>query len=184
VAIKSTVQSLSLLSVSLERHRVEAMSLPCAAGVIMFSDILTPLPSMGIDFDVIKGSGPCIFDPIRSMDQASLPTPLLPHARRARSGCAHAALATCAQVKVLKKIDDPEKTVPFLQPILSSLRKETEGKATLLGFIGAPFTLAAYSIEGKADKNLIQTKRMMLYNPEIVHVHPLPDRTPLLRLSL
>ena len=75
MAIKSTVQSLSLLSVSLERHRVEAMSSPCAAGVIMFSDILTPLPSMGIDFDVIKGSGPCIFDPIRSMDQASLPCP-------------------------------------------------------------------------------------------------------------
>ena len=38
-------------------------------GVIMFSDILTPLPSMGIEFDVIKGSGPVIFDPIRSMDQ-------------------------------------------------------------------------------------------------------------------
>jgi len=38
-------------------------------GVIMFSDILTPLPSMGIEFDVIKGSGPVIFEPIRSMDQ-------------------------------------------------------------------------------------------------------------------
>jgi hypothetical protein len=42
-------------------------------GVIMFSDILTPLPSMGIEFDVIKGSGPVIFDPIRSMDQVHLP---------------------------------------------------------------------------------------------------------------
>ena len=38
-------------------------------GVIMFSDILTPLPSMGIEFDVVKGSGPVILDPIRSMDQ-------------------------------------------------------------------------------------------------------------------
>lgn len=38
-------------------------------GVIMFSDILTPLPSMGIEFDVVKGTGPVIFDPIRSMDQ-------------------------------------------------------------------------------------------------------------------
>ena len=35
----------------------------------MFSDILTPLPSMGIEFDVIKGSGPKIFTPIRSMEQ-------------------------------------------------------------------------------------------------------------------
>ena len=64
-------------------------------GVIMFSDILTPLPSMGIEFDVVKGSGPVIFEPIRSADQ----------------------------VAKLKKIDDPEKSAPFLRTILSSLRK-------------------------------------------------------------
>jgi uroporphyrinogen-III decarboxylase len=64
-------------------------------GVIMFSDILTPLPSMGIEFDVVKGSGPVIFDPIRSAEQVSK----------------------------LKKIDDPDKTTPFLRTILSSLRK-------------------------------------------------------------
>lgn len=50
-------------------------------GVIMFSDILTPLPSMGIEFDVVKGSGPVIFDPIRSMDQVRLGT--LSRAQRA-----------------------------------------------------------------------------------------------------
>eukprot|EP00960_Hanusia_phi_P013356 390990-Hanusia_phi.AAC.1 len=97
-------------------------------GVIMFSDILTPLPSMGIEFDVVKGSGPVIFDPIRSMDQ----------------------------IKSLKPIDDPDNTVPFLREILQSLRKETEGKTTLLGFVGSPFTLAAYSVEGKANKNCFQ----------------------------
>ena len=64
-------------------------------GVIMFSDILTPLPSMGIEFDVVKGSGPVIFDPIRSMDQ----------------------------IKSLKPIDDPDASVPFLREILQSLRK-------------------------------------------------------------
>jgi hypothetical protein len=67
-------------------------------GVIMFSDILTPLPSMGIEFDVVKGSGPVIFEPIRSADQ----------------------------VAQLKKIDDPERTAPFLRTILSSLRKVCE----------------------------------------------------------
>ena len=118
-------------------------------GVIMFSDILTPLPSMGIEFDVVKGSGPVIFEPIR----------------------------TAEQVANLKKIDDPDKTAPFLRTILSSLRKvqyvsrfcnrlfvsrylarqqETEGKTTLLGFVGSPFTLAAYAIEGKANKNCFQ----------------------------
>jgi len=110
-------------------------------GVIMFSDILTPLPSMGIEFDVVKGSGPVIFDPIRS----------------------------AVQVSKLKKIDDPDKTTPFLRTILSSLRKETEGKTTLLGFVGSPFTLAAYAIEGKANKNCYQTKKMMYNNPALLH---------------
>lgn len=110
-------------------------------GVIMFSDILTPLPSMGIEFDVVKGSGPVIFEPIRSADQ----------------------------VAQLKKIDDPERTAPFLRTILSSLRKETEGKTTLLGFVGSPFTLAAYAIEGKANKNCFQTKKMMYNNPALLH---------------
>ena len=53
------------------------------------------------------------------------------------------------QVKALKQIDNPDVTVPFLRTTLEALRKETEGRATLLGFIGSPFTLAAYSVEGK-----------------------------------
>jgi uroporphyrinogen-III decarboxylase len=64
-------------------------------GVIMFSDILTPLPSMGIEFDVVKGKGPIIPTPIRSMEQ----------------------------VKQLKPISDPDSTTPFLRPILETLRK-------------------------------------------------------------
>jgi uroporphyrinogen decarboxylase len=64
-------------------------------GVIMFSDILTPLPSMGIEFDVIKGKGPQIPTPIRSMEQ----------------------------VKALKPIADPDSTTPFLRPIIETLRK-------------------------------------------------------------
>ena len=53
-------------------------------GVIMFSDILTPLPSMGIEFGVVKGSGPVIFDPIRSMDQVRLGTLLRPQSASCR----------------------------------------------------------------------------------------------------
>eukprot|EP00281_Chroomonas_sp_CCMP1168_P013279 CAMPEP_0206285132 /NCGR_PEP_ID=MMETSP0047_2-20121206/41149_1 /ASSEMBLY_ACC=CAM_ASM_000192 /TAXON_ID=195065 /ORGANISM="Chroomonas mesostigmatica_cf, Strain CCMP1168" /LENGTH=402 /DNA_ID=CAMNT_0053715641 /DNA_START=71 /DNA_END=1279 /DNA_ORIENTATION=- len=110
-------------------------------GVIMFSDILTPLPSMGIEFDVIKGTGPVIPTPIRSMDQVERLTP----------------------------IDDPDKTTPFLRTILETLRKETEGKATLLGFVGSPFTLAAYAVEGKANKNCFETKKMMYNDPAVMH---------------
>lgn len=56
---------------------------------------------------------------------------------------------TLKQVKALKQIDNPDVTVPFLRTTLEALRKETEGRSTLLGFIGSPFTLAAYSVEGK-----------------------------------
>lgn len=110
-------------------------------GVIMFSDILTPLPGVGIEFDVIRGKGPRIETPIRSMEQ----------------------------VKELVPLDDPEAKLPFIQPILSTLRQEIDDETTLLGFIGTPWTLAAYSMEGKADRHLVNTKQIMTQNPEILH---------------
>lgn len=110
-------------------------------GVIMFSDILTPLPALGIEFDVIKGKGPRIDTPIRSMDQ----------------------------VRSLRTMDDPLSTLPFVHDTLKALRAEIDGQSTLLGFIGTPWTLAAYAIEGKADRNCRATKTMMMNNPEILH---------------
>ncbi|WIA13392.1 hypothetical protein OEZ85_006972 [Tetradesmus obliquus] len=110
-------------------------------GVIFFSDILTPLPALGIEFDVIKGKGPRIDDPIRSMEQ----------------------------IKALKTLDDPLNSLPFVHEILSSLRKEVDGQATLLGFVGTPWTLAAYAMEGKADRDCKQTKMIMFNNPALLH---------------
>ena len=109
-------------------------------GVIMFSDILTPLPALGVEFDVVRGKGPVV-EPVRSMED----------------------------VKKLKTLDDPDSSLPFIRPILSTLRKEIEGQSTMLGFIGAPWTLAAYAIEGKSDRHLVVTKQMMTKNPEILH---------------
>ena len=109
-------------------------------GVIMFSDILTPLPALGVEFDVVRGKGPVV-EPVRSMEE----------------------------VKKLKTLDDPDSSLPFIRPILSTLRKEIEGQSTMLGFIGAPWTLAAYAIEGKSDRHLVVTKQMMTKNPEILH---------------
>lgn len=108
-------------------------------GVIMFSDILTPLPGMGIDFDILPGKGPIIPNAIRSL----------------------------ADVKErVHPMADPASSHPFIGEILGSLRKETEGKCTLLGFVGAPWTLAAYSIEGGSTKNCEHAKRMMYESPE------------------
>lgn len=109
-------------------------------GVIMFSDILTPLPALGIEFDMIKGKGPQIANPVRTLED----------------------------VRALRSLDDPGKSLPFIRDILSSLRREVDGKSTLLGFVGTPWTLAAYAMEGAADKNLLVTKSIMLHNPEVL----------------
>ncbi|OUS42617.1 uroporphyrinogen decarboxylase [Ostreococcus tauri] len=109
-------------------------------GVIMFSDILTPLPALGIEFDVVKGKGPVVHQ-VKSMDD----------------------------VRAMKTLDDPEKSLPFVREILSSLRKEIDGQSTMLGFIGSPWTLAAYAMEGSSDRHLVTTKQIMTQNPELLH---------------
>ena len=113
----------------------------------MFSDILTPLPALGIDFDVIKGKGPVIGSPVRSAED----------------------------VAALLPMDDPATKLPFVAETLSTLRKEVAGgrngyeTPAVLGFIGTPWTLAAYAMEGKADRHLLQTKQVMMHNPEVLH---------------
>ncbi|KAF5841847.1 hypothetical protein DUNSADRAFT_10910, partial [Dunaliella salina] len=65
----------------------------------------------------------------------------------------------CLQVLKLHPLADPASRLPFIETTLSTLRKEIDGTGTtLLGFVGTPWTLAAYSIEGKADKDCKETK--------------------------
>jgi uroporphyrinogen decarboxylase len=109
-------------------------------GVILFSDILTPLTGMGIPFDIIESKGPIIDPPIRSLEQ----------------------------VKKLRPLD-PASDLGFVGEILGILRKEVGDKATVLGFVGAPWTLAAYCIEGKSSKDYAIIKRMAYTEPEILH---------------
>jgi uroporphyrinogen decarboxylase len=109
-------------------------------GVIMFSDILTPLPGMGIPFEIIESSGPIITPPIRSEEQ----------------------------IKQLKPLE-PEESLPFIKTILKTLRQEVGNKSTVLGFVGAPWTLAAYAIEGKTSKTYSAIKSMAFSQPEILH---------------
>ena len=117
---------------SLQCHRAYGMD-----GIIMFSDILTPLPTLGIDFDVVRGQGPQIYTEVRTEeDVAKMPDP--------------------------SDIDFDEK-LPFIKEILGTLSKEAEeANTSLIGFIGAPFTLGAYTIEGKSSKDCLTTKKMMM----------------------
>jgi len=109
-------------------------------GVILFSDILTPLPGIGIPFDIIESKGPIIDPPIRSQEQIDKLHPL-----------------------------DPAKDLPFIKTILQTLRNEVGNRSTVLGFVGAPWTLAAYAIEGKSSKDYSQIKSMAFSRPEILH---------------
>jgi uroporphyrinogen decarboxylase len=109
-------------------------------GVILFSDILTPLTGMGIPFDIIESKGPIIDPPIRSLEQIE-------------------------QVRTL----DPESSLPFIREILQTLRQEVGNKATVLGFVGAPWTLAAYAIEGKSSKDYKIIKSMAFSEPAMLH---------------
>jgi uroporphyrinogen decarboxylase len=104
-------------------------------GIIMFSDILTPLPVMGIEFDVIKGTGPVISTKIRTEED----------------------------VAALSEDYDFDAKIPFIREILGSLKKEADvANTSLIGFVGAPFTLASYTIEGKSSKHCLETKKMMM----------------------
>ncbi|HBL60392.1 MAG TPA: uroporphyrinogen decarboxylase [Cyanobacteria bacterium UBA8803] len=108
-------------------------------GVILFSDILTPLPGIGIPFDIIESRGPIIDPPIRSGSQIEQLHPL-----------------------ELDKLS-------FVGEILQTLRQEIDGKAALLGFVGAPWTLAAYAVEGKSSKNYSIIKGMAFNEPRMLH---------------
>ncbi|MEM6502382.1 MAG: uroporphyrinogen decarboxylase [Cyanobacteria bacterium P01_C01_bin.89] len=109
-------------------------------GVIMFSDILTPLPGLGINFEIVESKGPVIENPIRTMDQVSKLTPF-----------------------------EPDSQFPFIKTILNTLRAEVDSHTTVLGFVGAPWTLAAYSIEGKSSKDYAKIKAMAFSEPTVLH---------------
>ncbi|MGQ9509422.1 MAG: uroporphyrinogen decarboxylase [Thermodesulfobacteriota bacterium] len=101
---------------------------------ILFSDILLPLEPMGVDLEFKKGEGPVI-RPVR--DEKEI---------------AHLRLYV------------PEKTLSFLFKTIKIVRKELDGKVPLIGFSGAPFTLASYLIEGGHSSHYIHTKSLMYQN--------------------
>lgn len=109
-------------------------------GVILFSDIVTPLPGLGIEMDIAEGKGPIIQSPIRSSQQVE-------------------------QLRTL----EPAESLPFIKQILQALRSEVGDKSTVLGFVGAPWTLAAYAVEGKGSKSYSVIKGMAFSDPTVLH---------------
>src|SRR5213075_2164357 len=107
---------------------------------ILFSDLLLPLGPMGIRFDFIKGEGPAIENPLRSEDDLAR----------------------------VRRYDPREELSAVLQAIRQTTR-ELAGRVPLIGFAGAPFTLASYAIEGGHSTSFAHTKALMYGHPKAWH---------------
>lgn len=103
---------------------------------ILFSDILIPVEAMGMHLEFSEKKGPLLSEPVRN-----------------KSGVDKLV------------IPDTEDSMPFVLETIRILRQELENRVPLIGFSGAPFTLATYIIEGGSSKNFVNTKKMMYQNP-------------------
>ncbi len=112
------------------RHGVDA--------AVLYSDIVVPLKAIGVDLDIVPGTGPVIADPVRSARGVERLRPL--------TG------------------DD----VPYVAAACRGL-VDTLGTTPLIGFAGAPFTLASYLVEGGPSRDLARTKALMHDDPGLWH---------------
>ena len=103
---------------------------------IIFADILLPVEAMGVGLEFAKGEGPVIHRPVRGA----------------------ADLAGLADV-------DPREATPFVFEAIQKVRKALSERVPLIGFAGAPFTVASYLIEGGASREYLHTKRLMHDDP-------------------
>jgi len=106
---------------------------------IIFADILLPLEAMGLQLEFAEGEGPVIHNPIRSR----------------------------AAVDRLAVIDGQE--LRYVYDAIRVTRRALDGRVPLIGFAGAPFTLASYAIEGGGSRNYVATKQLMYREPETWH---------------
>ncbi len=104
---------------------------------IIFADILPPLEGMGLSLEFVRGEGPLIHNPVRAAaDVERLRTP------------------------------SPEDALPFTLEAIRLSRAELDPRGIpLIGFSGAPFTLACYAVEGGASRHQAKVKQLMMSEP-------------------
>jgi uroporphyrinogen decarboxylase len=108
---------------------------------ILYSDIMSPLAAIGVDLELVEDVGPVVQAPIRSRDDLARLRPL-----------------------------DVEADVPFVLETIRLLRRELAAWGMpLIGFAGAPFTLAGYLVEGKPSRDFARTKQLMYTDPDFWH---------------
>ncbi len=106
---------------------------------IIFADILLPLEPMGLSLEFAAGEGPVIHNPVRNQ----------------------------ADVERLTVVDGSE--LQYVAEAIRQARRALNGRVPLIGFAGAPFTLASYAIEGGSSRNYLLTKQLMYCEPKAWH---------------
>ncbi|MCZ6918088.1 MAG: uroporphyrinogen decarboxylase [Gemmatimonadetes bacterium] len=107
---------------------------------IIFSDILLPFVPMGLELEYVKGQGPVIHNPVRS----------------------------ARDVERLHPVDVHE-SLGYVADAVRMVTTELDGSTPLIGFAGAPFTLASYAIEGGGSRHFKEAKRFMFSEPDAWH---------------
>ena len=107
---------------------------------ILFSDLLLPLDPMGIRFDFVRGEGPAIADPLR----------------------------TEAELARVRRFE-PREELGYVLDAIRQIKQALGGLVPLIGFAGAPFTLASYAIEGGHSSSFAHTKALMYGAPAAWH---------------
>ena len=125
------------LAVQVTLQPVDAIDVDAA---ILFSDLLLPLDPLGIPFDFVKGEGPVIDPPVRTVERID--------------GL---------------RVFDPRESLGHVLDTIRLLRRQLAERVPLIGFAGAPFTLASYAVEGGPSNNYARTKALMYGEPEAWH---------------
>ena len=105
---------------------------------ILFADIMLPLEGLGVRLDLVDGIGPVIENPVSKMED----------------------------LEKLKSFS-PKDHVPYVLDSIGSIKQALDDRVPLIGFSGAPFTLASYLIEGSPSRDFAKTKKMMYSQPDL-----------------
>lgn len=141
-AVKGTTPSLEFFKNPELAARVtlDAQRILGVDAAIMFADLLPVLEPMGLELDYLAGEGPVFANPIRS----------------------EAAVAALTVVPA-------DEATPYIAQTIRGILAELPKSAALIGFAGAPFTLASYAIEGRGSRNYVWVKKMMYQAPSLWH---------------
>ena len=107
---------------------------------ILFADLMHPLVGIGIDLELAEHVGPVIAEPVRSEKDLARIRPL-----------------------------DTAADLPYVLDSIRLIKRELAGRIPLIGFVGAPFTLASYLVEGRPSRDFVKTKQLMYTHPDTWH---------------